>query len=92
MKELKENLLKEFPKDKVNELFNYLEEIEKEKDKEKIAEKLEKAQEIENELYELKNDPNLIEVQVIINGYRYEYDITDPREIINYDNGKGFVQ
>ena len=57
-----------------------------------MAEKLEKAQQIVNRLYAQKQDPILIDVQVEINELRYKYDITDPREIINYDNGKGFVQ
>ncbi|WP_323736287.1 hypothetical protein PXD04_10450 [Methanosphaera sp. ISO3-F5] len=57
-----------------------------------MAEKLEKAQQIVNRLYTQKQDPILIDVQVEINELRYKYDITDPREIINYDNGKGFVQ
>ena len=57
-----------------------------------MAEKLEKAQQIVNRLYTQKQDPALIDVQVEINELMYKYDITDPKEIINYDNGKGFVQ
>ncbi|MBO7210100.1 MAG: hypothetical protein J6V44_03685 [Methanobrevibacter sp.] len=92
MKKLKEKLLKEYPKEKIDELFKLFDELEKEKKIKTITEKLEKAQEIVNELYETKYNSDLLEAQIIINGYRNEYDITDPREIINYDNGKGFVQ
>lgn len=53
---------------------------------------LENAQQIVNEFYDLEPSDVLIDVQVIINTYRNEFDITDPREIINVDNGKGFVQ
>ena len=57
-----------------------------------MAETVEKAQQIVNKLYSIKKADVLIDVQVEINGLRYKYDITDPREIVNYDNGKGFVQ
>lgn len=46
-----------------------------------------------NELYD-KNGltDGILNLQVYINEYRHKYDITDPREIIHTDNGKGFVQ
>ena len=53
---------------------------------------LEKAQGILNTLHGYKQSDVLIDIQVIINQYRCEYDITDPREIIHTDNGRGFVQ
>ncbi len=57
-----------------------------------MAEKLEKAQQIVNRLYAQKQEDILIDVQCEINILRNKYDITDPREIIHYDNGRGFVQ
>ena len=57
-----------------------------------IRENVEKLQQICNDLYNVKHSDYLIELQVIINIYRYEFDITDPREVIHIDNGKGFVQ
>lgn len=60
--------------------------------KEDISETLEELQEINNKLYNEKSTEENIELQVLINNYRYEFDITDPREIIHYDNGKGYVQ
>lgn len=56
------------------------------------SEVLERAQSVLNKLYDLNPSDVLIEVQVLINKYRYEFDITDPREVIHIDNGKGFVQ
>lgn len=61
--------------------------------KEPTPEELEQAQQTLNNLYQThKDDTNLIEAQVHINTLRNKYDITDPREIIHYDNGKGYVQ
>ena len=60
--------------------------------KEDITNSLEKLQEINNKLYNEKSTDENIDLQVLINTYRYEFDITDPREIIHYDNGKGYVQ
>lgn len=67
-----------------------------------IAVNLDEGKDVENNIQRLQNicdslykvSPNdiLIDLQVIINEYRYKYDVTDPKEIINYDNGKGFVQ
>lgn len=53
---------------------------------------VEKLQQICNDLYNIKYSDYLIDLQVIINEYRNKYDITDPREIIHVDNGKGYVQ
>lgn len=57
-----------------------------------IRENVEKLQQICNDLYNIKYSDYLIDLQIIINGYRNKFDITDPREIIHVDNGKGFVQ
>ena len=53
---------------------------------------LEQAQEILNKAYQTQPCDELIDLQVNINTYRNKYDITDPREILHWDNGKGFVQ
>ena len=53
---------------------------------------VEKLQQICNDLYNIKYSDYLIDLQIIINEYRNKFDITDPREIIHVDNGKGFVQ
>ena len=53
---------------------------------------LEEAQETLNKAYQTQPCDELIDIQVQINTYRNKYDITDPREIIHWDNGKGFVQ
>lgn len=53
---------------------------------------VEKLQQICNDLYNIKHSDYLIDLQVIINEYRNKLDITDPREIIHVDNGKGYVQ
>lgn len=67
-------------------LINY------EHDKQKQSELLEEAQEILNKAYQTNPCDELIDIQVEINIYRNRYDITDPREIIHTDNGRGFVQ
>lgn len=59
---------------------------------ETLPDKLEKLQELNNFLYNTTPDDLLIDLQVYINSLRNEYDITDPREIIHEDNGRGFVQ
>ena len=84
-------LTEEYPTqtESIRQIKIILEEIEKEKN---VSENVEKIQEICNTLYNIKNTDELIDLQVIINEYRNKYDITDPREIINTDNGKGFVQ
>lgn len=75
--------------DKVRNIIPIINNI---KDKKDVASNVEMLQQICNDLYNISSTENLIELQVIINEFRYEYDITDPREIINVDNGKGFVQ
>lgn len=84
-------LCEDYPteQDKVREIIPIISEIEEEKD---IKVNVEKLQEICNHLYNISSTENLIELQVIINEYRYKYDVTDPREVVNIDNGKGFVQ
>ena len=63
-----------------------------EHDKQKQSELLEQAQETLNKAYQTQPCDELIDIQVTINTYRNKYDITDPREIIHWDNGKGYVQ
>lgn len=54
---------------------------------------IETLQEICNNLYNLYGfDDSILELQVYINTLRHKYDITDPREVIHIDNGKGYVQ
>lgn len=72
-------------------LITYLDKID-DSGNDKRAEFLEKAQGIVNTLYGYKKSDTLIDVQALINEYRHMYDITDPREICNTENGKGFVQ
>ena len=84
-------LAEEYPTEteKVREIKLLIKEIEEEKD---VTNNIESLQQICNDLYNISSSENLIELQVIINEYRNKYDVTDPREIINWDNGKGFVQ
>ncbi len=85
------NLSEEYPTEveKIRQIKPLLEQIETNDDK---AKPLEELQEIVNKLYLITYTDTLLELQVIINQFRQKYDITDPREIINWDNGKGFVQ
>ena len=53
---------------------------------------IQKLQDICDALFKISSKDILIDFQVIINEYRYKYDVTDPKEIINWDNGRGFVQ
>lgn len=54
---------------------------------------VETLQEICNKLFnEYGFDDTILELQVYINQLRHEFDITDPREVLHIDNGKGFVQ
>lgn len=58
-----------------------------------IAPLLEELQEINNKLYQQHKDSLApLDLQCYINTLRNQYDITDPREIIHYDNGRGYVQ
>ena len=87
------NIFKRIEKD--HQLFKrpytaYLRFLESCEDKTEFVETL---QTICNKLYdEYGIDENILDLQVYINEYRHKYDITDPREIIHVDNGKGFVQ
>lgn len=57
------------------------------------TEYIETIQETCNKAYEAYGfDDNILDLQVYINQLRHQYDVTDPREIIHVDNGKGFVQ
>lgn len=54
---------------------------------------VESLQEICNQLFNKYGfDDTILELQIYINQLRHDYDITDPREVIHIDNGKGFVQ
>lgn len=75
--------------DLVREIPTIIDDLENEKD---VGINVERLQQICNELYISSSTENLIELQVIINEYRNKYDITDPREVINVDNGHGYVQ
>ena len=92
--ELLNELKKEYPKNKeeLELLCQYLDNVEEHTTQELMADLIENAQQIVNHLWTVKSSVVLIDVQVIINELRYKYDITDPREIVNWDNGKGFVQ
>lgn len=54
---------------------------------------VESLQEICNNLFNQYGfDDTILELQVYINQLRHEFDITDPREVLHIDNGKGYVQ
>lgn len=69
-------------------------EIEETEDNKKRAMLVEELQTMNNTLYEKQGDltDETLAFQVYINTLRNKYDITDPREIIHTDNGKGYVQ
>ena len=92
--ELIKELLDEYKENSadVYQIQNLLNQLNNCSDKSKLTQIVEDLQEITNKLYEVKNTEMLIELQVIINRYRNEFDITDPREIIHVDNGRGYVQ
>ncbi len=86
--EIRKQLTTTYPPQNIQPLVEILE-----TEEEPTPEKLEQAQQTLNTLYQThKDDTNLIEAQVKINTLRNKYNITDPREIIHYDNGKGYVQ
>lgn len=92
--ELTKELLEEYDgnSEDIFQIQNLLNQLNNCSDKSKITNIIEELQEINNKLYEVKNTEMLIDLQVIINSYRNEFDITDPREIIHVDNGRGYVQ
>ena len=85
-----EQLKKEYPEhqSEVQLLIKYIDKIENGCPN-KRAEYMEQAQLHLNTLYTVKPASVLIEVQVILNTYRNEFNITDPREVVN---SEGFVQ
>ena len=85
-----EQLKKEYPEhqSEVQLLLKYIDKLEN-GCPDKRAEYMEQAQLHLNTLYEVKPASVLIEVQVILNTYRNEFNITDPREVVNEE---GFVQ
>ena len=92
--ELIEDLLKAYPENTndINTIDKILSQLSGTQDKNQLTQLIEQLQEINNKLYDIHSDETLIDLQVVINMYRNKYDITDPREIIHTDNGKGFVQ
>ncbi len=92
--ELIEDLLKAYPENTndINTIDKILSQLSGTQDKNQLTQLIEQLQEINNKLYDIHSDETLIDLQVIINMYRNKYDITDPREIIHTDNGRGFVQ
>lgn len=89
-----ENLLlelKEFTD--TNKIKEIVTEIENNTEKHTISQFIEELQQINNEIYD-KTGFNTVtlDLQCYINELRNKYDVTDPREIIHTDNGKGFVQ
>lgn len=93
-KELLGKLVTAYP-DRIEDielLVQYIDTVEDHVTQELMAELIEKAQQIVNHLWTIKEDDVLIDVQVLLNELRNKYDVTDPREIINWDNGRGFVQ
>lgn len=78
--------------DLVNRAEKALKELQPLTRREDIEPVLEELQEACNKLCNIKYTDTILELQVIINEYRHKFDITDPREVINWDNGKGFVQ
>lgn len=92
----------------MKELMNIIENIEKKHpnhiiiDEDKLKELnehednqvfIETVQEYCNQVYDAVGfNDELLELQVYINKLRNKYDVTDPREITHWDNGKGFVQ
>lgn len=85
-----EQLKKEYPEHlyEVELLITYTDKI-RDGCPDKRREYLEQAQTKLNTLYAVKPASVLIDVQVILNTYRNEFDITDPREVVNEE---GFVQ
>ncbi|WP_455644819.1 hypothetical protein [Methanosphaera sp.] len=56
-------------------------------------EDLEKIQTINDNLYKKYNDDeDIIELQVLINRFRNELDVVDPKEVVTTSDGKEFVQ
>lgn len=85
------NLVEDYPteEEKIRQIKGIITDIENGLD---IITNVEKLQQICNDLYNLNHSDHLIDLQIIINKYRNKFDITDPREIIHIDNGKGYVQ
>lgn len=62
-------------------------------DKTEIVQLVEELQTMNNGLYDLLGMcDETLEFQLFINGLRNKFDVTDPREVVHVDNGKGFVQ
>lgn len=88
-------LFKKYPNEKIcyEKLIQSWKKLENEEFIDQISIELEKIQEICNEYYEKYGfTDEILDLQIWINTVRNKYDLTDPREIIHIDNGKGFVQ
>ena len=95
LNKISENLFKKYPNEIIyyEKLLESWKKLENEKFLDKISTELEKIQEICNKYYEKYGmSDEILDLQIWINKVRNKYDITDPREITHYDNGKGFVQ
>lgn len=86
------SLTNEYPSqyEKIRQAALLISEIENSDDK--IAEKIEALQEICNSLYNIKYTDEILELQLLINEYRYKYNITDPREVLFVDGKDKYVQ
>jgi len=85
-----EELKKEYPEHlyEVELLITYTDKL-RDGCPDKRKDYLEQAQTKLNTLYAVKPAPVLVDVQAVLNEYRNEFDITDPREVVN---DEGFVQ
>jgi len=85
-----EELKKEYPEHlyEVELLITYTDKL-RDGCPDKRKDYLEQAQTKLNTLYAVKPAPVLVDVQAVLNEYRNEFNITDPREVIDED---GFVQ
>lgn len=89
-----ENLLYELRDDVDTERVQAIvDKIDESKNVQEVAPLIEELQTMNNALYEKTGfSTRTLDFQCYINSLRNMYDVTDPREIIHVDNGKGFVQ
>ena len=85
------NLVCDYPtkENEIRQITGIVDELEK---GENVKENVGRLQDICNTLFEITTTEHLIELQVLINEYRYEYDVTDPTEVINQSDDGNFVQ
>ena len=86
------SLTNEYPSqyEEIRQISLLLSEIEKSDDR--IGEKIEALQELCNKLYNIKYTDEVLDLQLIINKYRYDYNITDPREVLFVEGKDKYVQ